>query len=87
MTPSKRLPGAIEIDVAGEKYHAYLGAVRTPVKGVELAAGGDGWIEVVPNGVHVYSGGVELVPRATLLVGDALSTARGGEPLLRVISA
>jgi hypothetical protein len=35
---------------------------------------------------HAFLGDVELTPRATLLLGDALSTARGDEPLLRVVS-
>ncbi len=83
--PSRRLEGAIEIDVSGARYYAYLGPTRTPVEGVELAAGSDGWIELVTRGARIFSGDVELVPRTTLLVGDTVSTTRGGEPLLRVI--
>ena len=86
ITPSARLPGAIEIDVAGEKYFACLGPVRTPVAGLGLAAGADGWIELVTTGARAFAGDVELVPRATLLLGDAISTRRGSEALLRVIS-
>jgi hypothetical protein len=84
--PSRRVPGALEIDVSGAKYYACLGPVRTPVSGIELSSGADGWIELVPNGARVFAGGVELVPRTTLLVGDAVSTARGGEAILRVVS-
>jgi hypothetical protein len=86
IAPSARLEGAIEIDVAGEKYFAYLGPTRTPVRGVELVAGPDGWIELVANGTRAFLGDVELVSRATLLLGDAISTTRGGEPRLRVLS-
>lgn len=86
ITPSKLLDGAIEIDVAGEKYFACLGPTRTPVSGLELAVGADGWIELLPRGARAFTGDVELVPRATLLVGDAISTSRGGAPLLRIIS-
>ena len=86
ISPSKRLPGAVEIDVSGEKYYATLGPTHTPVRGIDLAAGPDGWIELVANGSRAFHGGVELVPRATLLLGDAISTTRGSEPLLRVIS-
>jgi hypothetical protein len=85
VAPSKRLEGATEIEVAGEKYYASLGPTHTPVRGIDLAAGPDGWIELVADGVRVFAGEVELVPRATLLVGDAVSTTRGTEPLLRVI--
>lgn len=86
IAPSKRLDGAVEIDVAGEKYYACLGRARTPVPGLELVAGPDGWLELAASGVRAFMRDVELVPRATLLVGDAISTTRGGEPLLRVIS-
>jgi tetratricopeptide (TPR) repeat protein len=87
IAPSKRLEGAVEIDVGGERYVACLGPTRAPVDGLELVAGADGWVELVSKGANVYLGDVELVPRATLLVGDALSTARGGEPVLRVHGA
>lgn len=83
IAPSKRITGAIEIEVAGERYYASLGPTRTPVSGLELAPGADSWLELVG---HAYLGDVELTPRATLLLGDALSTGRGDEPLLRVVS-
>lgn len=86
ITPSTRLAGAVEIGVAGEKYYAFLGPTRTPVEGIELDSGADGWIELVPRTVRAFAGDVELVPRTTLLVGDAIATTRGSDPLLRVIS-
>lgn len=87
LTPSKRLVGALEIDVAGDKYYAHLGPAKTPVSGLSLIAGPDGWIELdAAEGVRAFAGDVELVPRATLLAGDAVSIARGEEPLLRIVS-
>jgi pSer/pThr/pTyr-binding forkhead associated (FHA) protein len=86
IAPSKRLEGAIEIDIAGEKYFACLGPTRTPIGGLELAAGPDGWIELALRGARAFTGDVELVPRATLLLGDGISTTRGTEPTLRIIS-
>jgi tetratricopeptide (TPR) repeat protein len=83
MRPSSTLAGAVEIDVAGASYLACLGPCRTPIQGFALAPGADDWIELVTDGVGAYVGDVELVPRATLLVGDAVSSARGGEPVLR----
>jgi tetratricopeptide (TPR) repeat protein len=87
IAPSKRLEGAFEIDVAGEKYHASLGPARTPIPGIELAVGADGWIELESHGARVYIGDVELVPRASLLLGDAVALKRGGEPVLRVVAS
>lgn len=83
IVPSKKLPGAIEIDVAGAKYFASLGPTNTPIEGVAFAAGADGWLELVGS---AFAGDVELVPRSTLLLGDALAVTRGGEATLRVVS-
>jgi hypothetical protein len=46
----------------------------------------DGWIELVSDGgpAAIVDGGA-LVTRASLLVGDAIARARGGEPVLRVL--
>ncbi|HEY8072996.1 MAG TPA: FHA domain-containing protein, partial [Labilithrix sp.] len=87
VAPCARLEGAIEIDVGGEKWIACLGKARAPAPGLELGASADGWVELVASGAHAYLGTVELVPRATLLVGDAIATTRGGEPVLRVHGA
>ena len=84
--PSGAIARAVEIDVAGSSYLACLGPCLTPVPGFGLAAGADDWIELVVNGVHAYAGDVELVPRATLLVGDAIASTRGGEPVLRFMA-
>jgi hypothetical protein len=86
VAPSTKLEGAYEIRVAGERYLACFGPTRTPVKGIELAAGADGWVELVLNGAKAFLGEVELTPRATLLVGDALATTRGSQPVLRVLA-
>ncbi|MFO0742053.1 MAG: FHA domain-containing protein [Labilithrix sp.] len=83
ITPSRKIAGAVEIEVAGSTYFASLGPTKTPVTGIELAAGADGWLELVG---HAFLGEVELTPRATLLLGDSLSTTRGEEALLRVVS-
>jgi hypothetical protein len=84
--PSTTLTGAVEIDVAGTSYVACLGPCGTPIEGFGLAAGADDWIELVTDGTRAYLGDVELVPRATLLVGDAVSSTRGGEPVLRFMA-
>lgn len=81
--PSTRLAGAIEIEVAGATYFASLGPTKTPFDGIELAAGADGWLELIGS---AFAGDVELVPHATLLVGDSLATTRSGDAILRVVS-
>lgn len=86
IAPSSKIDGAYEIVIAGERYVASLGKARTPVPGLALAAGADDWIELVTDGAHAYLGDVELVPRATLLVGDAIATARGSTPALRFLA-
>lgn len=86
VAPSGRLPGAVEIQCAGETYVASLGPTRIPVPGLELAAGADGWIELTAHDAHAFTAGLELVSPATLLVGDAIAIERGGEPVLRIVS-
>jgi len=86
IAPSAKLPGAIEIEVAGQRYVAPLGEAKTPCPGLSLAAGADGWVELVAKGARAYAAEVEWTDRATLLAGDAISTTRGGEPALRVVS-
>lgn len=86
IAPCEKLEGAYEIRVAGEKYVACLGPARTPLKGIELAAGPDGWVELVTNGTEAFLGDVELTSGATLLVGDVLCITRSGAPALRVLA-
>ena len=85
--PSERLRDAVEIEVSGLTYYARLGPMtHTPISGLDLVAGADGWIELAAEGVRAFTGDVELVPRATLLVGDSISVRRGSAPVLRVTS-
>lgn len=87
LSPSARIEGAIAIEIAGETYHAGLGPVRTPSPGLALVMGADDWIELASGSVPVYAGEIELAPRPTLLVGDALATTRGGARVLEILGA
>jgi tetratricopeptide (TPR) repeat protein len=86
IAPCKRLPGAIEIEVAGQRYVALLGKGALPIEGLTLSVGSDEWVELVANGTHAYVNGVEWTDRATLLAGDAITTARDGDPAVKVAS-
>jgi tetratricopeptide (TPR) repeat protein len=86
IAPCPRLPGAVEIDVAGQRYVACVGAGALPLAGLSLSVGTDGWVELQTGGQHVYVGGVEWTQGATLLAGDAIAIARGGEVVLKVAS-
>jgi hypothetical protein len=86
VAPSTRLAGAVEIEVAGERYVATLGRSELPVAGLGLAAGEDGWVELVARGTHAYAGGVEWSQSATLLAGDVIATMRGGGAAVTVVS-
>ncbi len=86
LSPSAILPGAIDIDLAGTRHVAPLGPAVLPDVGWTLAAGHDGWIELAASVERpAFVGDLALVPRATLLVGDLLSAARGGDPVVRVL--
>ena len=84
--PCKRLEGAIEIEVAGQKYVACLGPCRLPIEGLTLGAGADGWVELRETGTHAYVSGVEWTENATLLAGDAIATTRAGDVMVKVVS-
>lgn len=86
IAPSKKLGGAIEIDVAGQHYVACVGKSCLPVEGLTLDVGADGWVELLAHGTHAYASGVEWAQRATLLAGDSVATSRTGDPALRVVS-
>jgi hypothetical protein len=86
IAPSRRLSGAVEIELGGERYVACLGRTELPGLGLELTAGSDGWVELLSRTGRAYAGDVEMVPRATLLVGDALGSRRGAEPAIRVLA-
>jgi hypothetical protein len=86
IAPSAALPGAVEIDVAGQRYVACLGKTSLPISGLTLEAGADGWVELVATGTHLYVGSVEWMPRATLLAGDTVATSRSGAVALKVVS-
>jgi tetratricopeptide (TPR) repeat protein len=84
--PCKRLDGAIEIEVAGQRYVACLGPCLLPVEGLSLSTGADGWVELHASGTHAYVAGVEWTDSATLLAGDAIATTRAGEVVVKVVS-
>jgi tetratricopeptide (TPR) repeat protein len=86
VAPCARLPGAVVIEVAGQRYVALLGHHTLPVEGLSLATGADGWVELRTSGAHAYVGGVEWTESATLLAGDAIATLRGRDAEVRVVS-
>lgn len=85
IAPSKAVPSAIEIEIAGQSYLATLGPTNLPALGYELVAGPDGWVELVAR-QPAFQGDVELVGQTTLLAGDAIATTRGGAPAIRFVS-
>lgn len=86
IAPLPRVEGAVAIELGGQRYVACLGPTRLATPGIELRAGADGWIELVTHGTSIFAGDVEFVPGATLLLGDAFATRRGGDPEVRVLS-
>lgn len=97
LTPSTRCPSALEIEAGGKTYVAYLGPTVVPVHGpterhleLTIDAGGSnedgrGWVTLVTNDGPCFSNDVALSDRVTLLVGDAISIARGAAPVLNVL--
>jgi hypothetical protein len=86
VAPSAGLAGAVVIEVGGRRYVAPLGATKLGVGQWRLEEGADGWLELVTDDAPAaFIDGVVLVPRTTLLVGDAIASARGAEAVLKVL--
>lgn len=87
LAPAPDMPGALAIDVAGDRYLAPLGPARLSVAGWVIDQASDGWVELSSTDGSAFIKGVSLVTRATLLVGDAINAARSGEAVLRVVGS
>jgi len=86
IAPTDALAGAVAIDVAGERYVAPLGAAHLGVGAWRIERADDGWLELVTDDApRAYLGITQLGARTALLVGDAISEARGAGPVLRVV--
>jgi hypothetical protein len=84
VAPSVALVGAVEIELAGAKWIAPLGPAKLGVGAWRLELARDGWVELVSGEPPAFLGDVELAPRTTLLVGDAISALRSAPAVLRV---
>ena len=85
LAPSEELADALTIEIAGERYLAPLGAARLGVGSWRLTPASDGWIELdAGEGPSPFAGGLGIVSPVTLLRGDAISSDRGGDVVLRV---
>lgn len=88
LEPSTRVPGALEVRVAGACYVVPCGpcTFAGEARGLTLDVADDGWVELsVAPGAQALQGDVAMVPRVTVLVGDTFATLRGGAPALRVV--
>jgi len=73
----------VTVELAGETYIAPLGGAFIPDVTWGLAIGADDWLELVSGSTPAYLGDVSLAERSTLLVGDVITSERGGTEVLR----
>ena len=86
LTPSDALPGALGIELHGDRYVAPLGLAKLAIGEWRLEVASDGWLELVTGDAPAaLMDGMTLAARITLLVGDSITSERGGEPVLRVV--
>jgi hypothetical protein len=78
------IEGAVAIELGGQTYIAPLGPARIPETSWELLLGVDGWVELHARAQPPFFGDVSLAETTTLLVGDTLTTTRGGIEVVRV---
>lgn len=75
------LPGAVAVVVGGMRHVAPLGAAQLGMGKWRLERGPDSWVELVTDDdPPAHAGSIRLVPRVSLLVGDAIASERGGAP-------
>jgi hypothetical protein len=84
IAPSSALEDAVSIELGGDTYVAPLGPARIPLVAWELTSGEGGWIDLAAR-APAFFGEVALADRITLLVGDVVSSERGGAEVLRVV--
>jgi len=85
LAPSRAVPGAIEIEVAGQRVTTSFGPMLLGIGDWTLLEAADGLIELRAKSPTPYLGDVALGDGSTLLVGDILSTQRGGSPAFKVL--
>jgi hypothetical protein len=87
LTPSDVLPGALGLELHGDRYVAPLGVAKLAIGEWRLEVASDGWLELVTDDAPpALMDGMTLAARITLLVGDAITSERGGDPVLRVVA-
>jgi hypothetical protein len=79
------LGGALAVDLPAGRYVVPLGPTRLPVGRWRLERADDGWAELVTDDAPpAFAGALQLAPRVTLLVGDAIAAQRSGPAVLEV---
>lgn len=85
LAPSRVVPGALEIEVAGQRITTGFGSLLLGIGDWTLVEAADGLIELHAKSPTPFLGEVALGDGSTLLVGDTLTTERGGSPVLRML--
>jgi hypothetical protein len=82
---SRDFRGAVEIEVAGGRFIAPLGPAMLGVGRWRLERAPDGWVELwTEDQPPAFAGSLRITERVELLIGDAIGSERGGEPLLEM---
>jgi hypothetical protein len=83
--PAEEWPGAVALELAGERYLAPLGTARLGIGRWRLERVGDeasgAWVELATGDAPPgFAAGLRLVSRVALLAGDAVATEAHGAP-------
>lgn len=86
LAPSRRSPGSLELDLGGEHYIVPFGPAQLGILDWTLDWELEDWVVLRTSAeTPPLAGELALTTTCHLLVGDALSKARGEAPIFRVI--
>lgn len=84
LAPSRVLPGALDIEVAGQRVTTMFGRTTLGIGDWALVEAADGMLELSATFPTPFLAEVAMGDGSTLFVGDTFATTRGGSPALKV---
>ncbi len=85
LSPSRVLPGALDLEVAGQRVTTLFGRAPLGIGDWALVEAADGLVELSATFPTPFLADVAMGDGSTLFIGDTFTTTRGGSPALKVL--